>query len=232
MPVQLFNDESLNFTVLPPATSNTISADGTHLTLQAKPVTDWWRVPPSPSNPAGVESRTGALFAMPVDATRDFTAGVWIRGNWGVQYDQGCLMLVTSAGVEGNWVKAGVEMEDGNEFVSAVVTSPWSDWSIEPATLSTSTATSSNTGAIYIQMTREGPLLTIKRYLSVSGPSDSPPAATDLAKYREIRAFDLDETGKARSKQGDMWRIGCMVCGPKNESGTVAEFSGFSFDYL
>ncbi|KAJ7065466.1 hypothetical protein C8F01DRAFT_1351209 [Mycena amicta] len=233
MPIQLFDDASLKFSLEPPAASHTISATGTQLSMRAVPLTDWWRIPPSPPYPTGVENRDGALFARAVDAERDFVAGVWIQGSWGVQYDQGCLMLITSAsGVQGNWVKAGVEMEEGSEFVSAVVTSPWSDWSIEPATISTSTSSSSAAGAIYIQITREGPLLTIKKYLSPSGPSDVPPADTELVKYREVRGFDLDDAGKARAKLGDVWRVGCMVCGPKNESGTEAEFFNFSFEYL
>ncbi|KAF7299221.1 hypothetical protein MIND_00870800 [Mycena indigotica] len=233
MPIDLFNDASLNFLLDPPASSHTISSSGKQLSLKALPSTDWWRIPGTAEQPNGVENRDGALFARPIDATRDFVAGVWIRGAWGVQYDQGCLMIITSAtGTTGNWVKAGVELEDGKEFVSAVVTTPWSDWSIEPATISTSTSGSSSAGAIYIQISRQGPHLTVKKYLSSSGPSDSVPNETELVKYREVHGFDLNEAGKARASPGDVWRVGCMVCGPKNESGTEAEFFNFSFQYL
>ncbi|KAF7317617.1 hypothetical protein MKEN_00849100 [Mycena kentingensis (nom. inval.)] len=216
MPIEPFTG---SFTIEPPAASHAISASGTHLTMRAVPETDWWRIPRSKPYPSGVDNRSGALFARQVDATRDFTAGVWLRGGWGWG--------------AGNWVKAGVEMEEGKEFISCVVTSPWSDWSIEPATISTSTASSgpANGGAIYIQITREGPLLTAKKFLSKAGPGDTPPAEADLIKYREVRGFDLDDAGKPRAKEGDLWRVGCMVCGPTNKDGTTAEFFNFSFEY-
>ncbi|KAF7317600.1 hypothetical protein MKEN_00847100 [Mycena kentingensis (nom. inval.)] len=231
MPIEPFTG---SFTIEPPAASHTISASGTHLTMRAVPETDWWRIPPSKPYPTGVESHSGALFARQVDATRDFTAGVWLRGGWGVQYDQGCLMVITSAsGVQGNWVKAGVEMEEGEEFISCVVTSPWSDWSIEPAKISTSTASSgpANAGAIYIQITREGPLLTVKKFLSKAGPWDTPPAEARQISGGSWVQLIWTTLGKPRAKQGDLWCVGCMVCGPTNKDGTTAEFFNFSFEY-
>jgi regulation of enolase protein 1 (concanavalin A-like superfamily) len=104
-----------NFVLNPPATSHTISADGTKITIRALPKTDWWRLPP----PDSVDSRTGAFYGLTIDATRNFSASVWIRGEWGLQFDQGCLMVLAgnSDDVKGDWIKAGVEVETGEEYI-------------------------------------------------------------------------------------------------------------------
>ncbi|KAJ7230355.1 hypothetical protein GGX14DRAFT_410510 [Mycena pura] len=216
MSLQAFHND--HFTLNPPAAALTISHDGKKADIHAHPKTDWWRVPP----PEPVESRTGAFFSRTVDATRNFAAGVWVRGTWGVQFDQGCLMLLASAGsgVEGDWIKAGVEVETGREYISAV-----------PAPHSTSTLGDSPY-AVYIKIVREGPLLSVSQHFSAAGATETPPAEGDLVKYREVRGFNVDALGNAQAKEGDLWRIGPMVCGPMNDHGTKAEFSYFSFEYL
>ncbi|KAJ7467760.1 hypothetical protein B0H11DRAFT_2046265 [Mycena galericulata] len=225
--VHSFHDP--NFVLNPHGASQAISADGKKVTLRALANTDWWRVPP----PESIESRTGALFALTIDATRNFSASVWIRGGWGTQFDQGCIMLLAgdSSDVQGDWIKAGVELESGREYIGAVVTSSWSDWAIAPAEHSTSTLGDSPY-ALYMKMDREGPLITISQYLAPHGATQSIPAAADLVKIREIRGFNVDVQGKAQAQDGDQWRIGVMVCGPKNAEGTVAEFENFSFEYI
>ncbi|KAF7371169.1 hypothetical protein MSAN_00752400 [Mycena sanguinolenta] len=137
-----------NFTLNPPAASHAISSDGKKLSIRALPKTDWWRAPP----PEPVDSRTGAFFGMTIDATRNFSASVWIRGEWGTQFDQGCLMLLagSSSDVKGNWIKVGVEVETGREYIGAVVASPWSDWAIAPAAHSTSTLGDSPTSPLTV----------------------------------------------------------------------------------
>ncbi|KAJ6621528.1 hypothetical protein B0H10DRAFT_1789824 [Mycena sp. CBHHK59/15] len=225
-PLQPFNDT--RFELNPLAASHTISADGKKVTIRALPKTDWWRVPP----PDSIESRTGALFAFPIDAMRNFSASVWIKGEWGTQFDQGCLMLLTSVGddVKGDWIKAGVEVETGQEYIGAVVTSPWSDWAIAPAAHSTSTLSDSSY-ALYMKIVRQGPLLTISHHLAPR-VSESQPAEDKLVKIREVRGFNVDAEGKAQAKEGDQWRVGVMVCGPMNSDGTVGIFENFSFHYL
>ncbi|KAK7031776.1 hypothetical protein R3P38DRAFT_2925692 [Favolaschia claudopus] len=215
------------FQIHPPAASHTISEDGAKITIRAEPNTDWWRVPP----PNTIDSRTGAFYGLTIDATRDFSASLWIRGDWGTQYDQGCLMLLTGNGsdVKGNWIKVGVEVEDGAEHSGAVVTSPWSDWHITKAPHSTSTAGDSSY-ALHMKIVREGPQLTVSQHFAILGKGE--PAEADLVKIREVRGFDVDADGKPQAKEGDKWRIGPMVCGPKNPQGTVAEFHNFSFRYL
>ncbi|KAJ7777082.1 hypothetical protein B0H16DRAFT_1504282 [Mycena metata] len=217
-----------DFVLNPPAASHTISADGKTVTIRALPKTDWWRVPP----PESIESRTGAFFGLPIDATRNFSASVRIRGEWGTQFDQGCLMLLAgnSTDVKGDWVKAGVELETGKEYIGAVVTSPWSDWAIAPAAHSTSTlGDSSNSYALYMKIDREGPLLTLSQKLVLHGETEG---EGDVVKIREVRGFNVDVEGNPQAKQGDKWRIGPMVCGPMNADGTVAEFDSFSFQYV
>ncbi|KAJ6471882.1 hypothetical protein C8R45DRAFT_1013464 [Mycena sanguinolenta] len=225
---QSFHDE--NFTLNPPAASHTISSDGKKISIRALPKTDWWRLPA----PERVESRTGAFFGMTIDATRNFSASVWIRGEWSRQFDQGCLMLLagSDSDVKGDWIKAGVEVETGREYIGAVVTSPWSDWAIAPADHSTSTLGDSPY-ALYMKIVREGPLLTVSQHLAAHGGTGAEPDSTDLIKIREVRGFNIDLEGKPLAKEGDKWRIGPMVCGPTNaDDGTLAEFQNFSFQYL
>ncbi|KAJ7832757.1 hypothetical protein B0H14DRAFT_2802456 [Mycena olivaceomarginata] len=225
--IQSFSDPA--FTLNPPALSHTISDHGSHLSLRALPKTDWWRVPPPAPGP--VESRTGAFLGLAIDATRDFSAGVWIRGEWGVQFDQGCLMLLAgdSDDVAGDWIKAGVEVETGREYIGAVVTSPWSDWAIAPRR---TLHLHSRRPALAI--VREGPLLTVNQHIAQRTPDDGgkAPSSEHLIKIREVRGFNLDAAGKPQAKEGDKWRVGPMVCGPTNEAGLKAEFWGFELRYL
>ncbi|KAJ6580751.1 hypothetical protein B0H19DRAFT_1228341 [Mycena capillaripes] len=226
-PVRSFHDH--NFVLNPPAASYTISDDGRKITIRAPPKTDWWRLPP----PDSVESRSGSFFGLTIDAMRNFSASVWIRGEWGLQFDQGCLMLLAgnSSDVKGDWIKAGVEVETGEEYIGAVVTSPWSDWAIAPAAHSTSMLGDS-TYALYMKIVREGPLLTVSHKFAIEGATEVEPSAEDTVKIREVRGFNVDVEGKPQAKEGDKWRIGVMTCGPTNAKGLVAEFEYFSFQYL
>ncbi|KAJ7600776.1 hypothetical protein C8J56DRAFT_911257 [Mycena floridula] len=216
-----FHDFKFN----PPAHSHQISESGTKVTIRAVPETDWWRIPP----PDSVNSITGTFLSTSIDATKDWEAGVWIRGEWGTLFDQGTLMLLTEQG-QGNWIKAGVEMENGKEWIGGVVTNPWSDWAIAPAEHSTSTLVEGSY-AVYLHMVRKGPWITIYQHFGRHITHERP-ADEKLSKIREVRAFDVDSAGVANAKAGDKWRIGVMVCGPKNSNGTVAEFENFFFKYL
>lgn len=59
----------------------------------------------------------------------DFTATVRFTGDYGTLYDQAGLMLREDAET---WCKCGVELLDGQQHASAVVTREVSDWSVVP----------------------------------------------------------------------------------------------------
>lgn len=111
---------SPHFKLSPPALTHTLSDSDSKVYIQANPRTDFWRTPPSSKeDDAPADRRTGAFFAIPIAAEGDFEASVWIRGKWGVQYDQGCLMIIAGDGdgKGSSWIKAGVEMDGGKEWV-------------------------------------------------------------------------------------------------------------------
>lgn len=108
--------DSTSFRLSPPATS--IHITPSTAIIQALANTDYWRIPASPGEEAA-NRHTGAFYAVPIDGNKSFEAGVWIQGKWGVQYDQGCLMVVAddSDGEESSWIKTGVEMDDGKQWI-------------------------------------------------------------------------------------------------------------------
>lgn len=67
----------------------------------------------------------GHLFGRRVSG--DFVAEVTVRGAYAEQYDQAGLMVRLDAE---RWVKAGVELLDGRQHLSVVVTHGVSDWSV------------------------------------------------------------------------------------------------------
>lgn len=63
------------------------------------------------------------------DMSGDFSATLAFQGKYEALYDQAGLMLRLD---ERNWIKAGIEFVDGQQFLSAVVTRDFSDWSTTP----------------------------------------------------------------------------------------------------
>lgn len=59
----------------------------------------------------------------------DFTAEVKITGGYKDLYDQAGLMLRVDPA---HWIKTGIEYVHGLQYVSAVVTNDFSDWSVAP----------------------------------------------------------------------------------------------------
>lgn len=113
---------------------------------------------------------------------------------------------------------------------SGAVASPWADWAIAPAAHSSSTLVAGS-HALYIKLVRTGPTVIIYHHFSPH-ITDTRPRDEELIKIRAIRGFDVDDSGSLRAKGGEKWRVGVMACGENNESGTVVEFSNFSFGYL
>ena len=54
---------------------------------------------------------------------------MWVRGAYHDLYDQAGLMIRID---ERNWITCGIELVDGVQQVSAVVTREFSDWSVRP----------------------------------------------------------------------------------------------------
>jgi regulation of enolase protein 1 (concanavalin A-like superfamily) len=90
------------------------------LTVHADGDTDFWRLT---SN--NVVRDSGHLYGVPL--TGDFTLTATFSGDFATQYDQAGIGLLAD---DENWIKAGVEMFDGEVRASTVVTRGFSDWSL------------------------------------------------------------------------------------------------------
>ena len=75
----------------------------------------------------------------------DFVAKVKVSGNYRDLYDQAGLMVRLNETV---WLKCGIELVEGVQQISAVVTRDYSDWSIVPMP--------DNPAAIWLRVTRKG----------------------------------------------------------------------------
>lgn len=84
--------------------------------------TDFWR-----KTHYGFTRDNGHFGYVEVDG--DFTAEVKVNGSYRELYDQAGLMLRTDAE---HWIKTGIEYVQGVQYVSAVVTNDFSDWSVAP----------------------------------------------------------------------------------------------------
>lgn len=94
--------------------------DNRALTVRAAGGTDFWRK----THDSGIRDN-GHLYFDRVES--DFSATVEIGGEYRDQYDQAGLMVRLD---EANWLKCGVELKDGIQYASVVVTRDWSDWSV------------------------------------------------------------------------------------------------------
>lgn len=92
------------------------------LTVTTDPDTDLWR-----TTHHGFVRDTGHVFGAAQDG--DFTLTATFAGDYHEQYDQAGLAIRLDAG---NWLKTGIELVDGHQQISAVVTRGFSDWSVAP----------------------------------------------------------------------------------------------------
>lgn len=89
-------------------------------TITSDEDTDFWR-----TTHYGFVRDTGHVLG--VDRDGDFELTVTFSGAYAEQYDQAGIALRID---ERNWIKSGIELVDGRQQVSAVVTRDVSDWSV------------------------------------------------------------------------------------------------------
>lgn len=118
-------------------------ADGDRLTLITGPKTDFWR-----TTHYDFVRDTGHFRSQ--QATGDFVAEVKVIGAYASLYDQAGVMVRLD---DMTWLKCGIELVDGVQQVSAVVTRAFSDWSVVPLP--------ANPPALWLRLTRRGPAIEI-----------------------------------------------------------------------
>ena len=92
--------------------------EGEDLIVMTGGATDFWR-----ETHYGFTRHSGRLFGY--ETAGDFTATVRVRATFESLYDQAGLMVRLD---EADWVKAGVELSDGEAMLSSVLTVGRSDW--------------------------------------------------------------------------------------------------------
>ncbi|KAK9368834.1 hypothetical protein V1509DRAFT_621602 [Lipomyces kononenkoae] len=183
----------------------TYSTEDDSLRMTSSPGTDWWAFP-------GHNAANGPAYVTTVSDSHidhDFVASLLINGNWIQQYDQGTLFLHVTTNEEVKWVKAGVERENGCNYISVVVTQKYSDWSI----LSPPAALDLSNQPIRIFAARKKDDLVIS-----FGSKES--TIENSTMMREIKGFFHDL--KIQS-----FNIGAMACSPSKQDGVSVFFSDF-----
>ncbi|KAL0958516.1 hypothetical protein HGRIS_000658 [Hohenbuehelia grisea] len=214
---------------------NVTNTSPSEIVLQAKPITDYWRTPPyAAESDAPADRESGAHYYVDVSESSDFTVGVWLRGYWGTLYDQGGLMVIAGDG-EGkkyHWIKSGVELDHGKEWIGGVVAAPYSDWSVSLAPKSTSLGPDPSQGRdenahwVYLRIVRSGPTVRVY-HLFAEKKFKVPDESPHLIMLREVKGFNVDPQTGEQLHRSSTWRVGVMTCGPKNEVGETTEFADF-----
>ena len=96
--------------------------NGDEIPVSVAPGTDFWR-----KTHYGFIRDNGHLYVQRVAG--DFVAEVKVAGAYRDLYDQAGLMVRID---DAHWVKTGIEFVHGVQYVSAVVTNDFSDWSVAP----------------------------------------------------------------------------------------------------
>ena len=96
------------------------NADGDSLSLTTDPKTDFWR-----KTHYGFIRDNGHFFYQTVSG--DFVVETEFQGSYHALYDQAGLMIRSD---ETTWLKTGIEFVDSVQYISAVVTRDYSDWSV------------------------------------------------------------------------------------------------------
>lgn len=132
------------------------ATDGDRLSATADADTDFWRTTHS-----GIIRDNGHVLGL--ETAGDFELTATFAGAYAEQYDQAGIALRID---EQNWIKTGIELVDGHQLLSAVVTRDVSDWSV--------VALADGAARVTIKAVREGDAVTISYGL------DGAPASTML----------------------------------------------------
>jgi regulation of enolase protein 1 (concanavalin A-like superfamily) len=164
------------------------SQEGDVLTITSGAQTDFWRK----THDGGIRD-SGHFYFQPVQG--DFVAGVKFAANYRALYDQAGMMVRADATT---WLKCGVELFEGVQCASVVVTRDFSDWSVLP-------------------MPDAPPVfwLRVERH----GSTFSVAYAMDGKTYTMLRQAYLTEA--------ETLQVGVMVCAPTGD-GLTATFEGFT----
>lgn len=162
------------------------------LIVTADAKTDFWR-----KTHYGFIRDSGHCFGQRVDG--DLIADVTVSGDYRAQYDQAGLMVRVDQTI---WLKCGIELVDGTQRASVVVTRDFSDWSI--LTLPTSPM------AFRVRVQRQGDTLEIH-----AAVDDGPESLLRLA-YLPM---------------GDSVLVGPMCAAPEGDGFTV-RFTGLTVRQL
>ena len=164
----------------------TIQGDAITVTSEAK--TDFWR-----KTHCGLIRDNGHFYYQ--QTTGDFATEVRISGTYAALYDQAGLMVRAD---EANWMKCGIELVNGIQHVSAVVTRDYSDWSVVPIP--------QNPPTLWLRVTRHGS--GIEMHYSLDG-----------AHYTLLRMAHLTPA--------ELVRVGLMCASPEG-NGFPAIFEGLT----
>jgi uncharacterized protein len=97
-----------------------LGPDGLAVTTDAG--TDFWR-----ETHYGFIRHTGHFFGIETEG--NFTASLRVRANYEGLYDQAGIMVLVD---EARWIKAGIELSDGEALLGSVLTDGRSDWATGP----------------------------------------------------------------------------------------------------
>jgi regulation of enolase protein 1 (concanavalin A-like superfamily) len=122
-------------------------------TITADPDTDFWR-----TTHYGFVRDSAHILG--VDRPGDFELTVTFAGDYAAEYDQAGIGIRAD---ERHWIKTGIELVDGQQLLSAVVTREVSDWSVVPLAEPAEKVT--------LKAVREGDSITISYGLNGAPPA-------------------------------------------------------------
>ncbi|CAH2098919.1 unnamed protein product [Euphydryas editha] len=137
---------------------------------------------------------TGHLYG--IELSEDFSVEICVEADFKTLYDQAGLMVYID---DKNWLKAGIEYNDGQPMISSVLTKDVSDWATGIFT--------GNPNKFWLKLTKVGNVVCVKY-------------STDNKTWILLRLSQFPVSEK--------YFVGPMSCTPQREGLTV-KFSGLRF---